>query len=95
MAKVAFTAQAKRDLAGIADFIARDDPDRAVSFTLELRDACEALAVFPRAYPVIRRFGANAHKRSLGDYLIIYDVVGSSVTIRFIVHGARNLDALP
>ncbi len=52
MAAVRFAARARRDLAEIGDYIARD------------------------------------------NYLIIYDVVGSDVTIRFIVHGARNLDAL-
>ncbi len=94
MAKVRFAAQAIRDLTEIGDYIARDNPVRATSFIRELRDACLALATFPRAYPAAKRFGPHAHKKAVGDYLVVYDVVHSKVTIRFIVHGARNLDWL-
>ena len=41
---VHLTAEAVRDLEAIGDFIARDNPERAVSFIGELRAKCLALA---------------------------------------------------
>jgi plasmid stabilization system protein ParE len=40
---VIFANEAKADLNEIGDYIARDDPDRAVSFIDEVIDCCESL----------------------------------------------------
>ena len=50
---VEITAEAEADLEAIGDYIARDNPARAVSFVRELGRSCMDLADFPEAWPVI------------------------------------------
>ena len=92
--KVRLSPEALDDLAGIADWIGRDDPRRATSFVEELRTACRELGDFPRAFPAFARFGPLARRRVYGNYLIIYDVEPDFVTVVAVVHGARNIDEL-
>lgn len=86
--------RARQDLTDIGDWIARDDPDRAITFVQELRAACRDLATFPRAYPPCPRFGPAARRRNHGAYAIIYDVTAEDVHVLTVVHGARDLDSL-
>lgn len=44
--RIVFTGAAEADFESIGDFIAADNPLRAVSFVQELRQACEGLASF-------------------------------------------------
>jgi plasmid stabilization system protein ParE len=60
----------------------------------ELIASCMGLADFPRRFRRAPRYGPNAHRRSHGDYVILYDVVGEEVRILTIVHAARDIDAL-
>jgi toxin ParE1/3/4 len=92
---VTFSRQAEADLIDIALWIARDNPDRAIGFTRELRAACRKIAILPRAYPPAPAFGPNARRKNHGTYAIFYDVADDAILITTIVHGARNLDALP
>lgn len=41
---------AEQDLEAISDYIARDNPARAISFVRELRDQCKRIASNPVAY---------------------------------------------
>lgn len=53
---VHLTAEAEFDLETIGDFIARDNPKRALSFLRELRWKCLALADMPERFPVVARY---------------------------------------
>ena len=71
--KVRFAASAEADLEAIGDWIAADNPNRALTFVLELRDRCLSLADRPRRFPVARRIGDRAFRKlSHRDYLIFY-----------------------
>jgi plasmid stabilization system protein ParE len=95
LAKVIFTRRAKSNLRSIGDWIARDNPPRAVTFVGELRDACTGLLDFPSAYPVVAGLaGEPVRKRVFGAYLILYEIEGDDVRILAIVHGARDPDTL-
>jgi plasmid stabilization system protein ParE len=50
--RLAVSPRAARDLEDIDDYIARDNPARAVSFISELRLACVAIAANPQGFPV-------------------------------------------
>jgi plasmid stabilization system protein ParE len=92
---VVFTEEAEDDLEEIGDWIAKDNPPRAVSFVQELVSTCADLAEAPMAYPIVlrlKRFGVR--RRVYGDYLIFYRVVGETVEISHILHGARDYDAI-
>ena len=45
-----FTRRAEADVEDIADYIARDNTERAFSFVVELRRHCRALVKFPHRF---------------------------------------------
>ena len=70
--KVYITASAQADLDEIFDYIAVDNPGRALTFTDELVDRCNELADFPKAYPLIPRYEDQGFRRrvyELPDFL--------------------------
>ena len=88
---VRFTAEAEDDLEGIADWIARDDPARALAFLRVLRLKCSELAATPRLYPLVSRYERQGVRRRLhGDHLIFYRIDGDAVEIVHVLHGARD-----
>jgi toxin ParE1/3/4 len=53
--KVVFSRNAERDLEAIGDWIAQDNPTRAVSFVAELVKSCKSIGKTPRGFPLIDR----------------------------------------
>jgi toxin ParE1/3/4 len=93
--KVVFSRTANADLAGIGDFIARHNPQRALSFVRELRASATLLGEMPQAYPLLPRHESSGiRRRPAGNYLIFYRVDEDRVMIVRIIHGARNYDRL-
>ena len=86
---VRFTAAAEGDLEAIGDYIARDNPARALSFIRELRDACLGLADFPERFPLVPRYEAEGVRHRV-HYLIFYRVSGEAVDVLHILHGATD-----
>ena len=86
-----FSRQAERDIEEIGDFIARDNPRRAITFIAELRDCCRQAAEFPRAAPLRPGLGKGVRCVVFGRYLIFYIVRARVLEIRRILHGARNI----
>jgi toxin ParE1/3/4 len=91
---VAFTPEAKLDLLAIADYIATDNPRRAVTFIEELEDRCKALAKAPKAPRQFPQLGADAHILPYRNYLILYRDLPTEISIERILHGARDIMAL-
>lgn len=88
---------AESDLEAIADYIARDNPRRALSFVRELRDKCLRLAHMPEAYPLVPRYEAQGVRlRVHGRYQIFYRITGQPprVDVLHILHQARDHTAL-
>jgi toxin ParE1/3/4 len=85
-----FSKRAESDIEAIGDFIARDNPTRALSFVSELRSHCRTIADFPRAYPVRAEFGRSVRLAVFGNYLVFYVVRRDLVEIRRVVHAARE-----
>jgi toxin ParE1/3/4 len=48
--RVSISPHAERDLEAIADYIAEDNPSRALTFVTQLRDQCAAIAKAPQAF---------------------------------------------
>ena len=74
----------------IAEFIAKDNPNRATSFVLELKDAVTRLQV----HPGMGRAGRVPGTRELvlhKNYIAIYRVRGDDVEILRLLHAARKL----
>lgn len=86
---------ARAELRAIGDWIARDDPERAVSFTTELLERALALAAFPAAYPMMEAFEHRGVRRCKhGRYLILYRIMAPNIEVLHFIHGARDIAAL-
>ncbi|MFJ2995610.1 type II toxin-antitoxin system RelE/ParE family toxin [Pandoraea sp. NPDC087047] len=85
------------DLETIGDYIALDNPRRAVTFIQVLRDKCMSLADMPLAFPVVPRYERfGIRHRVYGNYQIFYRVVESHqrIDVVHILHSARNYAAI-
>lgn len=92
---VHLSAEAEYDLETIGDFIARDNPQRALSFLHDLRIKCMELADMSERFPLVPRYEASGVRRRIhGDYLIFYRVEPEKIVILHILHGARNYGAI-
>ena len=92
---VEFTAVAEADLEEIGDFIARDNPVRAVSFVQEIARACRDLADMPEAWPVVPRYEQHGIRRRVhGRYLIFYRIAAERITVLHILNGAMDVEAI-
>jgi addiction module RelE/StbE family toxin len=90
-----FTDEAERDLEHIGEWIAQDNPRRAVTFIQELRSRCEALADMPFAYPLVSEHeNTGIRRRTHRDYLIFYRVVDKTIEVLHVLHGARDYDRI-
>jgi toxin ParE1/3/4 len=85
---------AEADLEAIGDYIARDNPLRAVTFVAELRDKCNGLADMPLGFPLVPRYEhRSVRHRVHGNYQIFYRTIGNPIEridVLHIIHGARN-----
>ncbi|GGF76857.1 plasmid stabilization protein [Terasakiella brassicae] len=92
--KVVFSPLSESDLEDIGDFIAADNPHRAVSFIREMRERCQKIAATPDAAPLREDIMPNVRMVVHGNYLIFYCIVEQDVRIERILHSARNIRAL-
>lgn len=89
--RVAFSQNAERDLESIADWIARDNPERARTFVADLVRACKAIGRAPRSCPYVdRRRDPTLRRRIHGNYLIFFDIGSREGEILHVIHGARD-----
>jgi len=89
-----FSPLAELDLEEIGDYIARDNPSRAVSFLREIRKQCAKITAMPQAAPLRHELGEGIRVVPFGHYLIFYTADAESVRIERVLHGARNIPVL-
>jgi toxin ParE1/3/4 len=89
------TAAAESDFESIADWIAEDDPARALTFIAELRRRCETLVDAPKGYTLVPRYEAlGIRRRPYRDDLIFYSVTGETIEVLHVLHGARDYEVI-
>ena len=92
---VLYADEAEADLERIGDFIALDNPPRAVTLVREITRRCEKLANMPRAFPLVPRYeNSGIRRRPYGSYLIFYRVGEERVEVLHILHGAQDYEAI-
>lgn len=92
---VKFTAAAEADLEAISDYIAQDNPARAISFVRELYRSCTELADLPEAWPIIPRYEHHGIRRRVhGRYLIFYRVAADQIVVLHVLNGAMDVEAI-
>lgn len=82
------------DLDGIAGYIAKDNPARAVSFIREIRAQIGAIGKNPLLYRLRPEIGEDARMAFTGQYAILFRVIGDTVRIERVVYGGRDLLAV-
>jgi plasmid stabilization system protein ParE len=86
---VGFTWAARRDLAQIHNYIAKDNPSAASRMAVEILAACDRLELFPeRGRPGTRR--GTRELTTVWPYVIVYRVKAGSVEIVRIWHGRQD-----
>jgi plasmid stabilization system protein ParE len=92
--RMEISAFVEADLDAIADYIAQDNPTRAVTFLAEIRAKLRAVATHPLLYRLRPEIGEDARVALAGRYVILFRVVGETVRIERVVYGTRDLLAL-
>lgn len=90
--KVEWTDPAWDDLAGIAEYIARDSEYYAATFVQEIGEAAVSLAEFAERGQVVPEFGDSSIRELLvKSYRLVYRVSEKRVVILTLIHGARRI----
>lgn len=82
------------DLDAIADFIALDNPRRAVTFIQDIRNKFYGIQREPLIYQLRPDIGEGARMVPVGNYAILFRITGNMVRIERIVYGSRNLPSI-
>ena len=94
MAAVSFSPKARQDLLDIGDYIAQDNRVNARRFVGKLIDQCRRIGKAPLAYPGRQELAADLRVAPLANYSIFFRLVGGTVRIERVLHGARDLQVV-
>jgi toxin ParE1/3/4 len=92
--RLRIASAALADMESIAEFIGRDNPARAGSFSDELAQKIEAIAERPLSFPARADLKPNLRSALHGNYLIIFRVLEDELDVLRVVHGARDIPGL-
>ena len=88
------TPDARVDLLGIADSIARDNPERAVTYIAELIGHTAQVAERPTIYRLRPEWGEAVRSARFGSYLILFEMSEERVAILRYLHGRRDINKI-
>lgn len=94
MPRFEVSPRAERDIEDITDFIARDNPARALSFARELRAKIAELAQSPSIYRERVELRAGVRAARHRQYLIFFRFDGNFIEILRVWHSARDREGL-
>jgi plasmid stabilization system protein ParE len=82
------------NLDDIAEYIAQDNPRRAVTFIREIRAKFQEICNNPLLYQLRPDIGEEARLTTVGNYAILFRVIGDSLRIERVIYGGRNLPGI-
>ncbi|EKD99005.1 MAG: plasmid stabilization system [uncultured bacterium] len=82
------------DLDDIADYIAQDNPGRAVSFIQDIRRKFNDIQRSPLSYQLRPDIGEEARMATVGNYAILFRAAGEVVRIERVTYGGRDLPGI-
>lgn len=91
--KLGISPLAEQDLESIGDWIAKDNPIRALSFIEELYQKCLLIAESPTLYAERPEILPGLRSCAYGRYLLFFRVLEAEVRIERILHGSRDIPA--
>ncbi len=90
--KVVWTPEAIKRLWEIEEFIARENPERAVEFITKLIEKVESVATFPEAGRMVPEFSLpNIREILEKNYRIVYRIASNRIEILTVFEGHRLL----
>jgi toxin ParE1/3/4 len=89
-----FSELARGDLLDIARYIARENPQRARSFVVELRQQCVLLSKQPGLGVTRADLANDLRMLPFGRYLIFFSATEHGILVERVLHSARNLALL-
>lgn len=91
MTRALITPEAAVDLADIAFYIARDNPDRAKTFTREIVAHCNRIANLPFVGHARPELGPDIRSIPHEKYVIFYRLIEGGTEILNVLHGTKDL----
>jgi toxin ParE1/3/4 len=95
MAKVTFSPKSRQDLLDIGDYIAQGSWANARGFVAKLLAQCQRIGNAPMGYVGREDLAPGLRMAALGRYVIFFRIIDGLVRIERVLHGARNLPAVP
>jgi len=92
--RVEFSSFVEGDLYAIADYIAQDNPTRALSFLREIGAQVHTIGQNPMLYQLRPDIGEGARMAIVERYVILFRIMAKSVRVERVVYGCRDLVAL-
>jgi toxin ParE1/3/4 len=93
MARYLISPLAEQDIEAIGDYIAQDNPHRALTFIAELRSQCARLAASPKACRSRPELGENIRSYAFGNYVLFFQIEQNEFCIVRVLHGAMDIAA--
>lgn len=94
MPRLTILPAARADLIEIGDFIAQDNPARALSFVVEIEAKMFRVAERPESFPVRDDVHEGLRSARHGRYLIFFLDAGPEIQVVRVLHGARDLPSV-
>ena len=94
MKPVLFSPRAVVDLREIGDWIAKDNPRRALGFIAELREHASKIGHAPLSFPSREDLAPDLRMAVHRPYLIFFRVDADVIRVERVLHGARDLREL-
>jgi addiction module RelE/StbE family toxin len=93
--RIVWTLQAIEDVEAIQTYVARDSSHYAALMAERIVESVERLNEFPRSGRMVPEVAQEAYREViLGNYRIVYRLVGDQAEILTVVHSARLLPDL-
>ena len=89
-----FSTLARKDLLDIARYIARDNPQSARGFVIDLRQQCVLLSKQPGLGVARTDLAEGLRMLPYGRYLIFFSATELGILVERVLHSARNLSPL-
>ena len=86
-----FSPLAALDLESIGDYIAQDNPTRALTFVEEIKAQCQKILRSPEGYRLRSDIQAGLRSCALGRYVIFFCVVSGDVLVVRVLHSAMDI----
>jgi toxin ParE1/3/4 len=96
MIRCVFSELARRDLDGIADYVAQQSPNAALGLVIRIEERCDRLAELPGMGGLRPDLGPGFRGYTVPrtKYIVVYRQTPDGIEILRVVHGARSLPEL-